>query len=164
MVTTAQILAEKALRKTCDEQCVEWAIGLLESGHQSIATCRMAAKLRPHNHFELASLRDQILDELKVDCTSNDDAIVMYTFELLSHANDGTIEVDTAIDIVKELYESNGLEPDEIQDFYWLYFARDELKDQGFQYYLPDADRSNIDQITHDRIREFVAEHRNQGK
>lgn len=163
MVTTARILAERALQKPCDEQCVDWAIGLLEAGHESIPTCRLAAQRRPHNHFELASLRDQILEELGVTDTSDEDAIVMYAVELLSHANDGTMDIDVVIEEVKDLYISHDLEPDAIYDFYLLYFARFDLKEQDFQYYWPDANRSNIDQITRDRVREFVAEHRNGG-
>jgi hypothetical protein len=163
MVTTAQILAERALQQPCDEQCIDWAIRLLESGHETTATCRLAAKLKPHNHFDLASLRDQILTELGVFDTSNDDAITMFATELLRHANDGTMDVDTVLTEVKDLYISNDLAPDEIYDFYSLCYARADLKEQEFQYYWPDADRSNIETITRDRIREFVTEHRNRG-
>ncbi len=163
MITTAQILAERSLQKPCDEQCVDWAIHLLESGHETTATCRLAAKLRPHNHFDLTSLRDQILTELGVIGTSNDDAITSYAAELLAHANDGTMDMDAAIDEIKDMYVSNDLAPDEIYDFYLLYFARTDLRDQEFQYYWPDADRSNIENITRDRISEFLSEHRNRG-
>ncbi len=159
MVTTAQILADRALQASCDEQCVDWAIGLLETGHETAATCRLVAKLRPHNHFELASLRDQILVELGVDATSDNDAIIMYSAELLGRANDGTMDLDTAIAEVKDMYVSNDLDPSEIYDFYLLYFARADFKEQEFQYYWPDADRSNIEQITRDRIRQFIDEH-----
>jgi len=163
MVTTAQILADRALQTSCGEQCVDWAIGLLETGRETSATCRLAAKLKPHNHFELASLRDQILVELGVYDTSDDDAIIMYSAELLGRANDGTVELDTAIAEVKDMYVANDLDPSEIYDFYLLYFARADLKEQEFQYYWPDANRSNIEQITRDCVHKFVAEHRNRG-
>ncbi len=129
MVTTAQILAERALQKPCDEQCVDWAIGLLESGRETSATCRLAAKLTPHNHFELASLRDQLLSELGVFGTSDNDAIILYSAELLGRANDGRIDLDTAIAEVKNMYVSNDYDPHEIHAFYLLYFARVDLKE-----------------------------------
>lgn len=157
MVTTAQILAERTLQVSCDEQCVDWAIGLLASGHETSAACRLAAKLTPHNHFELASLRDQILSELGVFETSGNEAIILYSAELFRRALDETLDLELAIARVKELYVSNDLEPSEIHDFYLLYFASIDLKESDFQYYWPSADRSNIEHITRERIQEFLA-------
>ena len=118
----------------------------------------MAAKLRPHNHFELAALRDRILTELKLADVAGDLAICSYVAEMLANANESTLDVVLAE--IKDIYVSNDHEPIEIYDFYTLYFARSDLKQQEFQYYWPDANRDNIDQITFDRIREFVAQYR----
>ncbi len=112
IVTTAQILAERAMQQTCDKQCVDWAIRLLESGHETLAACRLAAKLRPHNHFELASLRDQILNELGHAHTSNDDAITAYAVEILTDAVNGRADLDEVLGKTKDLcigndYQSN---------------------------------------------------------
>ncbi|NRS90814.1 hypothetical protein HNQ02_003761 [Flavobacterium sp. 7E] len=35
----------------------------------------------------------------------------------------------------------------EYMNFYLLYFAKDDLRDQEYQYYWNDANRENIDQI-----------------
>jgi hypothetical protein len=157
MVTTAQILAERAMELPCDEQCVDWAIGLLESGHESAATCRLAAKLRPHNHFELATLRDRILLELDVADTTFDPAVCAYVAEMLAGSNTETLDV--VLEEIKNIYVSNDHEPTEIYDFYLLYFARLDLTQHRTQHYWPDANFDNIDLITTDRIREFVAKH-----
>jgi hypothetical protein len=162
MVSTAQILAERALQVSCGRQCVEWAIGLLESGHEGIPICRLSAHLPPHNHFELASLRDLILCELGLIETSIEDSITMYAAELLEAADNGQSDVDTAIAEVKDLCIANDYQSN-IYDFYALYFARADLREQNFQYYYPDADRSNIDEVTRKRVREFVAEQRHRG-
>ncbi len=145
------------MQMPCDEQCVDWAIRLLESGHESQSTCRLAAKLRPHNHFELASLRDQILTELGLADTTGDAAICGYVAETLADSNENTF--DAVLTEIKDIYLSNDHEPIEIYDFYLLYFARADLKEQEFQYYWPDANRDNIGRITNDRIREFVVQH-----
>lgn len=163
MVSTAQILAERALQVSCGRQCVDWAIGLLETGHDSLLVCRLSAHLPPHNHFELASLRDQILCELGLMDISIDDAITMYAAELLKAADNGQSDFDTAIAEVKDLCIANDYQSN-IYDFYALYFARADLREQNFQYYYPDADRSNIDEVTRKRVHEFVAEQRNLGK
>ena len=157
MVTTAQILAERAMQLPCDEQCVEWAIGLLESGHETAATCRLAAKLRPHNHFELAALRDRILVELDAADTTFDSTVCTYVAEMLACSDTETL--DAVLKEIKNIYVSNDHEPTDIYDFYLLYFARLDLAEHRTQHYWPDADFDNIDQITTDRIREFVALH-----
>jgi hypothetical protein len=157
MVTTSQILAERAMQLPCDEQCVDWAIELLASGHETEATCRLAAKLRPHNHFELATLRDQILVELDAADTTFDSAVCTYVAEMLAGSNTETL--DTVLKEIKNIYVSNDHEPTGIYDFYLLYFARLDLTEHKTQHYWPDADFDNIDQITTDRIREFVALH-----
>ena len=157
MVTTAQILAERAMQLPCGEKCVDWAIRLLESGHESQSAYRLAAKLRPHNHFELASLRDQVLTELNLADTADVVAICSYVAEILANSNENTL--DAVLTEIKDIYLSNDHEPIEIYDFYLLYFARADLKEQEFQYYWPDATRDNIERITNDRIREFIVEH-----
>mgnify|MGYP000135367706 CR=1 FL=1 len=157
MVTTAQILAERAMQLPCGEKCVDWAIRLLESGHESQSAYRLAAKLRPHNHFELASLRDQVLTELNLADTADVVAICSYVAEILANSNENTL--DAVLTEIKDIYLSNDHEPIEIYDFYLLYFARADLKEQEFQYYWSDATRDNIERITNDRIREFIVEH-----
>ncbi len=160
MITTAQILAERALQKSCSEQCVNWAIGLLESGCESPTACRLAAKCPPHNHFELASLRDQVLEELGVIDTPHDEAIIDFAAELLSRAEDETMDLDAAIEMVKDLCVANNYQAD-LHDFYLLYFARTDLREREYQYYWSDADRSNIDEVTRERVRRFLTEYRN---
>ena len=55
MVSTTQILAKRALRRLCGEDCVEWAVGMLERGYDSRTLRIPAGTTPPFNHFELAS-------------------------------------------------------------------------------------------------------------
>jgi hypothetical protein len=155
MVSTAQILAGRSLQQTCDQRCVDWAIALLESGHDSITICRLASMRPPHNHFELASLRDKVLDELGFNSIALDDAITMYAIELISDALVGRSGLDAVLEELKDMCIANDYQSN-IHDFYLLYFARLDLREQDYQYYWPDADRSNIDTSTLDRMRIFV--------
>ena len=113
----------------CGEKCVDWAIRLLESGHESQSAYRLAAKLRPHNHFELASLRDQVLTELNLADTADVVAICSYVAEILANSNENTL--DAVLTEIKDIYLSNDHEPIEIYDFYLLYFARADLKNRN---------------------------------
>jgi hypothetical protein len=81
------------MQQTCDKQCVDWAIRLLESGHETLAACRLAAKLG-HAH------------------TSNDDAITAYAVEILTDAVNGRADLDEVLGKTKDLcigndYQSN---------------------------------------------------------
>lgn len=155
MISTAQILSERSLQSTCDQNCVDWAIHLLESGHDSPVVCRLATMRPPHNHFELASLRDTVLDELGFSAITIDDAITMYASELISDALAGRSAMDGVLEQLKDMCVANDYQAN-IHDFYLLYFARVDLRSQGYQYYWPDADRSNIDTCTLDRMRLFL--------
>jgi hypothetical protein len=155
MVSTAQILAGRSLQHTCGQNCVDWAMTLLESGQDSLTICRLASMRPPHNHFELASLREMVLGELGLDAISIDDAITMYSTELISDALAGRKELDAVLEEIKEMCIANDYQSN-IHDFYLLYFARLDLREQDYQYYWPDADRSNVDTCTLDRMRIFV--------
>ena len=162
MVTTTQILAERVLQHTCDEQCVDWALRLLESGREDLPICRLAAKLKPHNHFELAKLRDQILALLELDTVSDSDALTEYAHEILLNAANGDCDEIEAITKVKDLcITMDYLES--IYDFYLLYFAWEDLQSQEVQWYWPNADRSNIRDMIHEQIVRFVQERENAG-
>lgn len=155
MVTTAQILSDRVLQKTCDDRCVEWAIGLFEMGHDEFPICRLAALFKPYNHFELAAMRDGILALLKRDKITDDDAIVAYATEILRNAFFGLRDEIDAISEVKDLCVARDYLP-AIDDFYLLYYAWEDLESADVQWYWPDADSTNIRQIIRGRIGEFV--------
>ena len=162
MVTTAQILADKALQAECGEQCVDWAIDLLARGHEELPVCRLAAKLRPHNHFELASLRDQILRILGLGDLSADECLVIYARELLLAALNGDRLMRDALATIKDLYNANDCQT-ELQDFYLLCWAWDDLDTEHHTWHWPSADRKNIERITRDVALKFVSNNPNGG-
>ncbi|NND96289.1 MAG: hypothetical protein HKN47_03040 [Pirellulaceae bacterium] len=155
MTTTAEILAQRALQTPCGEQCVDWALALLESGRDGAALCRLASCRPPYNHFELASLRDQALIAMRLDDVSNDDADAMYASELLAAGLAGESVILDAVAHVKDLCLANNYQR-ELYDFYLLYFANSDLQEQDIQHYWPEADRSNIDAIIRERVLRFL--------
>src|SRR5215475_1163705 len=85
-ISTARILADKVQQNTCGQQCVDWALGMLEAGHDGQYLQRLAAMSPPYNHFELAALRDHALAEQDIAEIQHDEAIVQYAKELLRNA------------------------------------------------------------------------------
>jgi len=62
--TNTRILAEKAMDKPCSQQCVDWALSLIDQDHAEPSVCALAYKVPPFDHLEIAALRDQVLSDL----------------------------------------------------------------------------------------------------
>ena len=139
-MTTARILAEKAFQETCGQQCVDWAIGLLESGHDSPHLRQLAGMLPTYNHFEMAALRDRTIEELKFAEVTPTVAIREYAAEVLRYALHGDLDVIEALKVVADLCVANDYAPD-LMDFYRLYYAHIDLQGGGMQWYWNGAMR-----------------------
>jgi hypothetical protein len=161
-VSTAHLLADKALQETAGQQCVDWAIGMLEQGYESEHLIRLAGMLPLYNHFEVSSLRDRALEELQIRQSNNDSILRQYAAELLSEGLNGGRELNLAIKEVKDLYIRNGFDPGDLKDFYLLYFAYTDLQDSDMQWYWPSGTRENINAIIRERAAEFVAAQQSQ--
>jgi hypothetical protein len=61
---TSRILLNKVLNRDCGQECVDWAVAMLERRMGGEFTARLAGMLPPHNHFQLAELRDRALEEI----------------------------------------------------------------------------------------------------
>jgi hypothetical protein len=142
-VSTAEIVARRALERSCGSECVDWAVSMLAEGFDSPHIRILAGKHGPHNHFELASLRDRALDELEVGVVSPHEAVRVFAKETLEAAIKGDADLRAAIETVSQLYIESDY-PGDLLDFYLLRNAYRDLQTFGDQFYWPNADRSNI--------------------
>lgn len=154
-VTTSRILAEKALQRCCGEQCVAWAIGLLESGHEEETVLELAGQLPPFNHFEIAALRDRVLRELGVVVPDTAAAITVYSLELFRDSFDNDQRLIEALHIVAELGIANDYQ-DNLKVFYDLRWAYDDLQRFGIQWYWNGAHHDNILDIVRAEVSSFL--------
>ncbi len=154
-VTTERILADKVLQKTCGQECVDWAIRMLEEGYDGECLSRLWGMVPPFNHFEIASLRDHALAELGIHEIAPSVALSRYATEILSTGLSGEIELVDAISIVKDLCLANDYQ-DDLFDFYELYFAYADLEEEDFSYYCRGATRESILEIIRERAHAFV--------
>jgi hypothetical protein len=155
-VTTAEILAHRALEMTCGQECVDWAVGLLIDGRDSMCLRRLAGAEAPHNHFELATLRDGTLEELGVEAVSREAALTGYARERLRAAIAGTADLTTEIEVVSQLCSGRDDVP-LLVEFYLLHNAYADLQTSDLQWYWPEANRSNILAIMRQRAERFVS-------
>ena len=152
-VSTARILADKALQNPCGKECVDWAVSMLEQGLSGRHLVFLAGMAPPHNHFELAELRDRALEEVGAVGVSDVIALRRYAAEELQWALSGEADLAETLRAFKDLCVANDYRR-EFYDLYLLYFAYTDLLDSEEQHYWPDATRENILSI----IREQAAQ------
>src|SRR5262245_27144451 len=90
-ITTAHMLADKALEELCGRNCVDWAIAMLEEGRDGHHLTMLAGMLPPYNHFEIAALRDRTLEELGIADLDPDMAVRTFAAERLRLALAGEL-------------------------------------------------------------------------
>jgi hypothetical protein len=150
-MTTTKLLAFKALERPCGQECIDWAIGMLEQGVEHKSVTILAGMTPPFNHFEIASLRDRALADLKVTELPRSHAVKAYVAELALQA---LADDKDLLHFLKELTNLCIAEdyPSELSDFYRLYFAWLDLRERGVQFYWPGATQENIEQLVRDRL------------
>ena len=156
-VTTAHILADKALEQSCGQQCVDWAITMLEEGRDGHYLTMLAGMLPPYNHFELADLRDRSLRELGISNLDDSVAVCTFAAERLRLALADEADLIEAVGAVKDLCIAQNY-PKELYDFYLLYWAYSDLRDSECQWYWQGATRENIDALIRQRVEQFLRE------
>ena len=156
-VTTARILANKALQNACGRECVDWAVSMLEAGADTPHLRILAGELPPYNHFVVAQLRDAALHELNLAEPVGDVAVRKYAVERLRAALAGDEDLIEVLSVVKDLCISHDYQKD-LYDFYLLFFAYSDLQEEPHQWYWAGATRENIVSVIRQRARDFVAD------
>ena len=155
-VTTARVLARKALQKSCGQECVDWAVAMLAAGHDAPHLAMLASEVPPYNHFELADLRDRALVEVGAPDISAAAAVAVYAAELFRLVLRGEADLFETLRDVKDLSLAHD-HPGALWDFYLLFHAHDTLRDSEVQFYWDGATRRNIEAIVRRRAEELVA-------
>jgi hypothetical protein len=140
-VTTAEIVARRALGMSCGAECVDWAVGLLAAGVDTVHLRRLAGIVPPYNEFEIAALLDKALDELSESAVSRSAAMTLYARSRLRAALQGDADLIHEVRTLAELCCQSGY-ADELYDFYNLQCAYD----------LPGADPTEVTA----KIRDFA--------
>ena len=154
-ISTACILAERALEESCGSSCVEWATGMLVAGFDTDALRVLAGESPPFNHFEIAALRDAALAELRVASPTRDVAVATYAAERLRAALDGEKGILEALAEVADLRTANDHQR-ELAIFYDLHYAYADLLIGPHQHYYDGANHANIAELIVQAARDFV--------
>ena len=136
---------------------MEWATAMLAAGHEGEHLAMLACDSAPHNHFELAPLRDRALVEVDAAPVHDRWALYVYVAERLKSglARDGNLAA--AVRAVGELYSGNGHDS-ALFDFDALRSAYEAIQQGEQQWEWPGATRDTIYQIMRQRAQDFVDE------
>ena len=153
--STAEILASKVLGESVDERWIAWALEMLEAEFETEHLLILAGENPPFNQFYLTELTNKVLKELGLEYSNKDKVLDQYISYLIDGVLAGQVNMLKVLRMLKDMHVEHGYQCDsKFQDFYFLYYAKDELEDFDHQFYWDGANRENIDEII---LRYFVA-------
>lgn len=144
-LSTLAIVAWRSLGRSIDQQWVDWAVGMLEKGHDSYHLRILAGEPPPFNQFDLRSIVDSVFDELDIDCSDQEKSVKDYASYLIREMLGGRMNAVSVLRTLKDIC----LELDYAEylyDFYSLYFAQEDLATSNIQRYWIGMTKENIEQ------------------
>lgn len=137
------MLAEKALQRDRTEDWVDWALEMMENGFEGEYLHILAGLTPPFYRSYTDDVVDRTLLELGLNNKVQMEAVEAYAYSLIDQALKEEITFDAALEKLKFLYDNSNM-PKALQDFYLLYWAVDDLKENAVQFYWEGADAANI--------------------
>ena len=160
-VSTACIQTRRVIQATCGQECIDWAISLLEAGHDSHYLRLLIGMSPPFNHFEVANYRDGLLDALGVNSIDPETCVSNYCAELMQSVLNKERDVFETVKEIAGLCLQCGYQHD-IFCFYSLWCAYEDLQVSEMQWYWEEATLENIESIILAEMNRYV-ESRNNG-
>jgi hypothetical protein len=155
VLSTYEILKEKAFSSDINESWVDWALEMMEAGYESNNLYELAGTTRPYNQFELQDLTSKVFKDLNLDYSDKTKTLKNYVYFLLTSNIDRPEKYYEVLNEFRDIYYE--LDADtEFQDLTLLYWAKDDLIYSEFQHYWDGADRTNIDQIIRDQFGLYI--------
>ncbi len=146
ILTTYKILKEKACNADIDESWAEWAIEMMQEGHEIDSLYQLAGISKPYNQFELQELTSKVLNDLKLDYSDKKKTLKDYVYYLVSANFDKPNNYFEILKEFRDIYYELDMDS-EFQNLALLYWAKDDLFYEDNQHYWDGANRANIDTI-----------------
>ena len=135
---------------------MDWAIGMLERGYDSLTLRVLAGSAPPLNHFEIAELRDRALEETTPPELALEDPVTAFVREVAARSLSDDKELGPVFREISQLAIELGY-PRELEPFYKLRFAWEDLQTSDEQRYWQGAMRENIEQLMRREAERFVS-------
>ena len=154
VLSTARILALKVLNRINNQYWVEWAYEMLLAGFETENLIILTGMMEPFDYFEMQNLTGKVLAELNLDYTNKDKVIIQYTSYLTQQALLGTESIMKVLSELRNVYIELDYY-DLLQEFYFLYYAKEDLIESEVQWYVNGVDRGNIDQVIRNYFKQW---------
>jgi hypothetical protein len=157
--STKEILAWRVLNRSINESWVDWAVSMLQAGHDTLHLAILAGETEPFNQFAIVAIVDKALAELGCDWSDKETVIRDHVAELLHQVLAHQIASRNALRVLADMCLELDY-PSYLLDFYYLYFAQDDLRTLEIQWYWPGATRENIEETIHQYATEWLQRNR----
>lgn len=155
--STYEILALKVLNRDIDKTWTDWATEMLRQGYDTENLIILAGESSPYNQFELQRLTNKVLDELDLKYSDKDRALKNYALHLIDEVFQNNLDAYSVLKILKDIcIETNY---DYFNEFYELFWAKDDLLESEHQFYLENVNRNNIDSVIMDYFKKWTTEY-----
>jgi len=155
VLSTYKILMHKSMNHFIDESWIDWAIEMMEAGFESENLYILAGQTKPYNQFELQDLTSKVFNDLNLDYSDRDLTIKNYVYYLINTTLNDPVTYLNTLRILTDICRDQDFD-DNYKDFYFLYYAKDELKDFDHQFYWDGANRENIDIIISAKFNDWI--------
>jgi hypothetical protein len=157
--STKEILAWRVLNRSINESWVDWAVSMLQAGHDTLHLAILAGEAEPFNQFEMVAIVDKALVELGCDWSDKETVFKDYVADFLRRMLTGEITSRDALRPLMELCIELDY-PSYLHKFYLLYFAQDDLRTSEVQWDWPDATRENIEETIRQHTTQWLQENK----
>jgi hypothetical protein len=156
-LSTYKVLMDKSLNHDLGQSLIDWGIEMIEAGFESENLFMLAGKTKPYNQFELQELLDKVLKDFNLDHGNKDIVVRNYIRSIIVNSVNKPDTYFETLQKIKDICIDLGLGTygQEYNDFYLLYFAKENLIESPVQWYWDGANRENIDEIIEKKFKEF---------
>lgn len=157
---TYKIVAFPDIQQLEADEIIDWALEMIELGHESRALYMLASINKPANYFEAIGYMKKAIAELNLELRTGDEATLSYaSFYLHQIAREDRVR--KRLSELNEFCQKRGYE-ELVDDFYLLDWAWDQIDhdDADNNHYWDGADRKNIEQIVVREARKWIEKNR----
>jgi len=156
--TTTALLGRASLRHAREEEYVEWAVHMLEQGHDTPNLCILAGLEPILNHFEVQDHFSRSLKELGIERKENDVEIKRYAIETVRHILNGSIDHKVGVSTLNSVCIA-GDYPSYLMDWYSLDDAMIDIDSGHYPNGFPEAYGKDFREVVLGVAREFLNEY-----
>ena len=158
--STHEILLRKHLNEDIDKKWYKWGLEMLDKGFESESLYELVGLLmnKSKNQFELHHLANKIFCDLNLSYDNEKKLVINYATSISIKVLKKEINIENGYKDLRFLYYKLDYSTATkiIQDFFLLSCAKQNLETADFQYYWDNANKSNIDKICTNYMKEWI--------